>query len=245
MGRRPRAPCDTRRIRRRAVVHEQPAALSVLAGRDQGPFRLRAGARQVLGRGLRQPAHHPRAAVQRSEGPLAQRLRLAGLADRRGGQRHGPAEGAIMLIHGGGSDRRELTRHVRFYLGRHLDVVTLDVGCDGEAPCPVPGLTYGQRESRDVLSAYLFLTSRYDKVLAMGSSVGAASILVALPEMPKLKGVIAENPMASFQKLIAESPAARSIPSPRRMAAPRPPGFQTRASTAPSGMLITSTNSSQ
>ncbi len=120
----------------------------------------------------------------------------------------------------------------------------LDVGCDGEAPCPLPGLTYGQRESRDVLSAYLFLTSRYDKVLAMGSSVGAASILVALPEMPKLKGVIAENPMASFQKLIAESPAARSIPSPRRMAAPRPPGFQTRASTAPSGMLITSTTSS-
>src|SRR6266851_2548215 len=166
---------------------------------------------------------------------------LIGAADNGAG----PAEGAIMLIHGGGSDRRELTRHARFYLGRRLDVLTLDVGCDGEAPCPVPGLTYGQRESRDVLSAYLFLTSRYDKVLAMGSSVGAASILVALPEMPKLKGVIAENPMASFQKLIAESPAARSIPSPRRMAAPRPPGFQTRASTAPSGMLITSTNSSQ
>lgn len=124
----------------------------------------------------------------------------------------GPAEGAIMLIHGGGSDRRELTRYVRFYLGRHLDVLTLDLGCHGEAPCPIPGLTYGQRESRDVLSAYLFLTSRYDKVLAMGSSVGAASILIALPEMPKLKGVIAENPMASFQKLIAESPAARPFP---------------------------------
>jgi pimeloyl-ACP methyl ester carboxylesterase len=124
----------------------------------------------------------------------------------------GPAEGAIMLIHGGGSDRRELTRHVRFYLRRHLDVLTLDLGCHGEAPCPVPGLTYGQRESHDVLSAYLFLTSRYDKVLAMGSSVGAASLLVALPEMPKLKGVIAENPLASFEKLIVESPAARSIP---------------------------------
>jgi pimeloyl-ACP methyl ester carboxylesterase len=74
----------------------------------------------------------------------------------------GAAEGAIMLIHGGGSDRRELTRHVRFYLRRHLDVLTFDLGCHGEAPCPVPGLTYGQRESRDVLSAYLFLTDQAD-----------------------------------------------------------------------------------
>ncbi|MEW5853814.1 MAG: alpha/beta hydrolase [Myxococcota bacterium] len=42
----------------------------------------------------------------------------------------------------------------------------------------------------------------------MGSSVGAASILIALPGMPRLAGVIAENPMFSFQRLITESPAA-------------------------------------
>jgi uncharacterized protein len=124
----------------------------------------------------------------------------------------GMAQGAIMLIHGGGSDRREVTRHARYFLGRHLDVLTLDLGCHGEAPCPVPGLSYGHRESRDVLSAYLYLASRYDKVYAMGSSVGAASILIALPEMPRLAGVIAENPMASFQRLILETPASRSIP---------------------------------
>jgi len=98
----------------------------------------------------------------------------------------GPARGAIMLIAAGGSDRREETRYVQFFLGRNLDVLTLDLGCQGEAPCPVPGLTYGQRESRDVLSAYLYLANRYEKIYAMGSSVGAASILNALPEMPKL-----------------------------------------------------------
>lgn len=124
----------------------------------------------------------------------------------------GPAQGAIMLIHGGGSDRREVTRYVRYFLRRRLDVLTLDLGCHGEAPCPVPGLTYGHRESRDVLSAYLYLAGRYDKVLAMGSSVGAASILIALPGMPRLDAVIAENPMASFQRLIAETPASRSVP---------------------------------
>lgn len=124
----------------------------------------------------------------------------------------GRARGAILLVHGGGSDRRELTRHVRFFLQRGLDVLTIDLTCHGEAPCPSRGLTYGERESRDVFSAYLQLTRNYETVYAMGSSVGAAAILIALPEMPKLGGVIAENPMASFERLIEETPASRSIP---------------------------------
>ena len=123
-----------------------------------------------------------------------------------------PAGGAIVLVHGGGSDRRENTRFVSFFLSQRLDVLTLDLGCHGEAPCPVPGMTYGHRESRDVLSAYLYLTDRYRKVYAMGSSVGAAAILIALPEMPALAGVIAENPMASFQRLIREAPESQSMP---------------------------------
>lgn len=125
----------------------------------------------------------------------------------------GPAAGAILLVHGGGSDRRELTRHVRFYLSRHLDVLAFDLACHGEAPCPVPGLTYGERESRDLLSAYLWLTARYGAVLAMGSSVGASALLEALPAMPRLTAVVAENPMATFQRLIAEFPGARSTPA--------------------------------
>jgi fermentation-respiration switch protein FrsA (DUF1100 family) len=122
------------------------------------------------------------------------------------------ARGAIMLVPAGGSDRREETRYIQFFLSQKLDVLTFDLGCQGEAPCPVPGLTYGQRESRDVFSAYLYLTDRYEKVYAMGSSVGAASILIALPEMPKLAGVIAENPIASFQRLIREAPESQSMP---------------------------------
>ncbi len=123
-----------------------------------------------------------------------------------------PASGAMLLIHGGGSDRREMTRHARFLLGRGLDVLTLDLGCSGEAPCPVPGQTYGARESRDVVSSYLYLAARYSHVLAMGSSVGAAALLIALPEMPRLEAAIAENPMASFERLVREFPGAQSSP---------------------------------
>ena len=125
----------------------------------------------------------------------------------------GPAAGAVLLVHGGGSDRREMTRHVPYFLGRHLDVLTLDLGCSGEAPCPVPGLSYGGRESRDVLSAYLYLAESHRRVLAMGSSVGAASLLDALPAMPGLAAAIAENPPASYERLIREAPEAARAPA--------------------------------
>jgi alpha-beta hydrolase superfamily lysophospholipase len=125
----------------------------------------------------------------------------------------GRAKGAIMLIPAGGSDRREETRFIQFFLGQNLDVLALDLGCQGEAPCPMPGMTYGQRESRDVLSAYLYLTEKYEKVYAMGSSVGAASILISLPEMPKLTAAIAENPMVSFQQLIRDARESQSMPA--------------------------------
>lgn len=49
-----------------------------------------------------------------------------------------PADGPILLVHGGGSDRRETSRHIAFLLERQLEVLTLDLGCHGEAPCPTP-----------------------------------------------------------------------------------------------------------
>jgi alpha-beta hydrolase superfamily lysophospholipase len=137
---------------------------------------------------------------------------LPGWLIRTADNQLGPANGAVMLVHGGGSDRREDTRFVRFFLSQKLDVLTFDLGCHGEAPCPVPGMTYGHRESRDVQSAYLYLTDRYRTVYAMGSSVGAAATLIALPAMPALAGAIAENPIASFQRLIREAPEAQSMP---------------------------------
>jgi fermentation-respiration switch protein FrsA (DUF1100 family) len=122
------------------------------------------------------------------------------------------AKGVIMLVHGGGGDRREETIYIAYFLKRQLDVLTFDLSCSGEAPCPVPGLTYGVRESRDVLSAYLYLSARYHKIYTMGTSMGAAAILIAMPQMPNITAAIAENPMASFRKLIFETPASRSAP---------------------------------
>ncbi|TGM97487.1 alpha/beta hydrolase [Leptospira dzoumogneensis] len=126
----------------------------------------------------------------------------------------GKPKGAVLLVHGGGSDKREMTKHIRFFLKRGLDVFSFDFGCHGEAGCAIPGLSYGYRESKDVLSVYRYLSERYDRIYALGSSVGASSILISLPEMQKLSAVIAENPMYNFERLILEFPGtSKDIPA--------------------------------
>ncbi|SDJ17925.1 alpha/beta hydrolase [Alteribacillus bidgolensis] len=123
-----------------------------------------------------------------------------------------PSNSAIMFVHAGGSDRREGTKYIGMYHRLGMDVLTFDLSCHGEAPCITSGLSFGERESTDVLSAYHYLKDQYDKVYAMGSSVGASSILIALPEMPDLESVIAENPYSSFEQLIMDAPESKSLP---------------------------------
>ncbi|PJZ85567.1 alpha/beta hydrolase [Leptospira harrisiae] len=122
-------------------------------------------------------------------------------------------KGVILLVHGGGADRRELTRFLPFYLSQGFDVLSFDLSCHGEAPCRIPGLSFGNRESRDVLSAYLYLSQKYNHILMMGSSVGASSILISLPFLERVKGVILENPMLSFNRLILDAPESAALPS--------------------------------
>lgn len=125
----------------------------------------------------------------------------------------GQAVSAAFLVHGGGSDRREMVRYAHLFLSRGADVYLFDLSCHGESPCAVPGLTFGHRESRDILSIYAHLTAQkqYTRFFAMGTSVGTTSILTALPLMPRLNGVVAENPMASFSRFVFETPAAPSF----------------------------------
>lgn len=121
-------------------------------------------------------------------------------------------KGVVLLVHGGGSDRREVTRLIPMFLKEGLDVVSFDLSCHGEAPCVVPGLSFGIRESRDILSAYFYLSKRYQNILMYGNSVGASSLLITLPMLTNLKGIIVENPMISFEKLIFDAPESSSLP---------------------------------
>jgi hypothetical protein len=80
------------------------------------------------------------------------------------------------------SVKRDVEALVDDGIGGRCEAFPIDELAQGEAPCPASGITYGNRESRDVLAAYTFLTGKHDTVYAMGSSVGASSILIGLPK---------------------------------------------------------------
>ncbi|TGN20631.1 alpha/beta hydrolase [Leptospira idonii] len=106
-----------------------------------------------------------------------------------------------------------ITKQFHFHEVSFLSLNGYDLSCHGEAPCMVPGLSFGNRESRDVLSAYLYLFNKYKNILIVGSSVGASSVLIALPFLRDAKGLILENPMFSFERLILDSPESASLPN--------------------------------
>ena len=123
-----------------------------------------------------------------------------------------PVDSVVLYVPGGGSDRREASRYVDLLLSLGHDLVVIDPVCHGLSPCPVPGLSYGARESRDVQSVVRKLEEDYERVFLMGSSVGAASILIALPEMQGIAGIVAENPMTSFSQLLRDADEAKDMP---------------------------------
>jgi uncharacterized protein len=127
------------------------------------------------------------------------------------GSSSGPSDKVLLYIPGGGSDRREASRYVDLALSLGYDLVAIDPACQGLSSCSKPGLSYGARESVDILSVVSKLKQNYTHIVVMGSSVGAASILIALPELD-VAGIIAENPMSSLWQLLRDAPEARDMP---------------------------------
>ncbi|MCB1307475.1 MAG: alpha/beta hydrolase [Leptospiraceae bacterium] len=118
---------------------------------------------------------------------------------------------AAFFVHGGGADRRQGYRYVPFFTQRGIDFYVFDMICHGEADCPVQGLSFGQREHRDVLAVYRHLADRYQGIVATGTSVGATALLVALPDMPRVRAVIVENPMIGIGDFVRDTPAAPAL----------------------------------
>jgi alpha-beta hydrolase superfamily lysophospholipase len=119
-----------------------------------------------------------------------------------------PARTAVFYAHGGGSDRREGFRYVEYLLGRGFDVYLFDYSCHGDAPCAVRGLSFGEREHQDIVDIVHHLKGRHARVFGLGTSMGAASLLTALPRAEPIDAVVAENPVHSFSRLALETGAA-------------------------------------
>jgi hypothetical protein len=127
---------------------------------------------------------------------------------------------AAVFFHGGGADRREAYRYARYYLSRGVDYYMPDLVCHGRSACAKnDSLSFGARESRSVKNVHAGLRAAgYTGLIFMGTSVGANSLLIALPEMPDLRAVVAENPMFSTERFVLETSAAPAFfPGPYRL----------------------------
>ncbi len=122
------------------------------------------------------------------------------------------ARRALVLLHGRGHNRYDRNWQsdaiARSLLRHGYAVLMFDLRGHGESPCA--RLSYGVREAADVLGALDFLRERGfadGSVAMLGSSYGAAAMLMALPEMPGIAGLVADSTYAELWPVVlAEIP---------------------------------------
>jgi alpha-beta hydrolase superfamily lysophospholipase len=137
----------------------------------------------LFGTWLCAPANRPIAA------PADAAIEAVSFASGSGSTLHGwlaaPATncGAVILLHGVRSDRRQLLSRVPFLLRAGYTVLLFDFQAHGESPGQ--HITYGHLESRDAQAAVAFVRQRFPgrPVGVIGTSLGGAAALLAQPPL--------------------------------------------------------------
>lgn len=120
--------------------------------------------------------------------------------------------GTVILVHGGGADRRAMLKHVKYLHGAAYNVVLIDCHNHGMSGRDGHGISFGLWESRSIIDAALWakknMPGALDRpVFAMGTSQGAFAALKAMAESSVIRAVVAENPYRSVKGLLREFPA--------------------------------------
>lgn len=127
------------------------------------------------------------------------------------------AEVGVVAVHGGGSDRRDFLRQVPIFHRLGLPVVLFDCREHGISDGSGRGISFGLRESEDVVSAVTWARRELglERVVVIGTSQGGASVLLAAAADPGIDVVIAENPFTTPYELVrdARMPDGGSVPS--------------------------------
>ncbi|RNE99643.1 Alpha/beta hydrolase fold protein [Trypanosoma rangeli] len=118
-----------------------------------------------------------------------------------------PAENArkmgLVLVHGGGRDRRAWLRHVPFLHQAGYGCLLFDFREHGLSDGNMRGFTYGMKERFDVVVACQFMRSnyKYERICAMGTSVGGSSVIMAAAIDKSIDAIIAENALLTCATL--------------------------------------------
>lgn len=115
--------------------------------------------------------------------------RNASFTTARGNTVHGwwcpgePSRGAVILLPGIRANRLSMVRRARFLRSRGYSVLLLDLQATGESEGE--HITFGWREREDVRAAVAYVRRMQPdaRVAIIGSSLGGAAALLALPEL--------------------------------------------------------------
>lgn len=111
-----------------------------------------------------------------------------------------PRKGLIVSLHGIADNRRGGGPLAERFVPQGWDLLTYDARAHGESGGEV--CTYGFRERHDVVRALSAVGD--ERVVLFGSSLGAAVALQAAPLDARIRGVIAEAPFASLERVVRE-----------------------------------------
>lgn len=117
---------------------------------------------------------------------------------------HPHPRGTVLCCHGVGANRGDISAIVALLHRSGYQVVTFDFRGHGDSSGHT--ITYGAQEQFDVLGAYDYCLSRKDvnpdRFYAWGGSMGAASLLLALPRMPQVKAAVVDSPFADLEGMV-------------------------------------------
>jgi fermentation-respiration switch protein FrsA (DUF1100 family) len=112
-----------------------------------------------------------------------------------------PGAGAVLLLHGVRSNRREMLGRAIFLRDAGYSVLAIDLQAHGETLGE--HITFGYRESRDVRAALDYLRSRApgEKIGIIGVSLGGAAVALASPPV-QADAVVLESVYSDIERAI-------------------------------------------
>lgn len=115
-----------------------------------------------------------------------------------------PRDVGLVLVHGGGRDRRAWLRHSYFLHAAGYGCLLFDLREHGLSDGKMRGFSFGMDERYDVVAAVHFMRHElnYKKICVIGTSVGGSSVLMAAAIEKGIDAVIAENAITTCASLL-------------------------------------------
>ena len=123
----------------------------------------------------------------------------------------------VILVHGGGADRRAMVKHVPYLQKAGYDALVIDCQNHGMAPNDGRGISFGRYEAESVRAAVEWAKAHGvragEPIVVMGTSQGAVASLLAAASEKAIAAVVAENPFSSLHAVIQDVPIMTWVPT--------------------------------